>query len=91
MRDTGLVGSVCTRGIFEPTVANAFSVDNAKIVAGAPTNAVTVVNRFSALALAASKASRFAHAPPLAATAVVKLPKPFGPWAVVLPKKLASS
>ena len=42
-RDAGFVGSVCSSGMFEPTVANAFNVDNASTVAGAATNAVTVV------------------------------------------------
>ena len=79
MRATGCVGSCCSSGIFEPTVAKAFSVDKASTVAGAATNAVTVVNRVSALLLAASNASRFDQLPPLLATAVVSEPEPLGP------------
>src|SRR4029079_12659347 len=83
VRATGCVGSLCSSGIFEPTVAKAFSVLSASTVAGAATNAVTVVNNVSALLLAASKASKLDQLAPLLATAVVNDPKPLGPLGVV--------
>lgn len=57
-RDTGAVGSLCSRGLFEPAVPYSFRVLNASTVAGAATKLVTSVNRVSALAFAASNASR---------------------------------